>query len=69
MDNDLGTATLINFGTPDTFSCQFSIPTHTMTVGDQPYKDYVAQAVLTGSGVRTTFLLSVRIHKKLGDAT
>lgn len=69
MDTSLGTATLINFGTPDNFSCQFSIPTHTMTVGDKAYKDYVAQAVLTGSGIRNTFLLSVRIHKKLGDAT
>lgn len=70
MDTALGTATLINFGTPDNFSCQFVLPpSHTMTVTDKPYRDYVAKAVLTGSGTRSTFLLSVRVHKKLGDAT
>ena len=69
MDTALGTATLINFGTPDNNSCQFVIPSHTMTVTDKPYRDYVAQAELTGSGTRLTKLLSVRIHKKLGDAT
>jgi hypothetical protein len=70
FDTSLGTATLINFGTPDNFSCQFTIPTtHTMTVTNKPYRDYAAQAVLTGSGTRATFMLSVRIHKKLGDAT
>ena len=70
LSTSLGTATLINFGTPDNFSCQFTIPTvHTMTVGDKAYKDYAAQAVLTGSGTRATFMLSVRIHKKLGTST
>jgi len=70
MNTSLGTATLVNFGTPDNFSCQFAIPaSHSMTVGNKAYKDYVAQAILTGSGTRSTFLLSVRIRKKLGVAT
>lgn len=69
MDTSLGSATLINFGTPDTNSCQFTIPSHTMTVTDKPYRDYVAKAILTGSGTRSTHLLSVRVHKKLGDST
>lgn len=70
LSTSLGSATLINFGTPDNFSCQFVIPpSHSMTVGDKPYKDYAAQAVLTGSGTRATYMLSVRIYKKLGTAT
>ncbi len=70
MNTSLGSATLVNFGTPDNFSCQFTIPTsHTMTVGDKSYKDYVAQAVLTGSGTRITKILSMRLHKKLGVST
>jgi len=69
LNTSLGSATLINFGTPDNFSCQFVIPTHTMTVGDKAYKDYNAKAVLTGSGTRSTFLLSVRIHKTIGTST
>lgn len=66
----LGSATLVNFGTPDNFSCQFVIPSsHSMTVGNKPYKDYIAQAELTGAGTRLTKILSMRLHKKLGVAT
>ena len=70
LETVLGSATLINFGTPDAYSCQFVIPpSHSMTVGDRAYRDYSAQAVLTGNGTRLTRLLSVRIHKKIGVAT
>ena len=66
----LGSAAMINFGTPDNFSAQFVIPTgHTMTVGANSFKDYIAQIELTGSGTRLTFEMSMRLHKKLGVAT
>ncbi len=66
----LGTATMVNFGTPDNFSAQFTIPpSHSMTVGTNSYRDYVAQIEITGSGTRLSFEMSMRLHKKLGDAT
>lgn len=66
----LGSATMVNFGTPDNFSAQFTIPpSHSMTVGANSYKDYIAQIELTGSGNRLTFEMSMRLHKKLGDST
>lgn len=70
LDTVLGTATMINFGTPDNNSAQFVIPpSHTMTVKEKAYEDYMAQVEITGAGNRLTKVLSVRIHKKLGDAT
>lgn len=70
LDTVLGTATMINFGTPDNNSAQFIIPpAHTMKVGEKAYEDYMAQVEITGSGTRLTKVMSVRIHKKLGDAT
>ena len=66
----LGTATMINFGTPNNFSAQFTIPpAHTMTVGANSFRDYIAQVELTGSGIRLTFEMSMRLHKKLGVST
>lgn len=71
LSTQLGSASIINFGTPDNYSAQFQIPTsHSMTVGDASYKDYLAQVKITKSGTeRKTFIYSVRIHKKLGVST
>jgi len=70
LNVSLGTATMKNFGTPDNNSAEFDIPpTHSMTVGEKAYEDYMAQIEITGAGKRKTILMSVRIHKALGTTT
>ena len=63
-------ATLSGFGGGvDQNEAVFTIPTTGFTVGDDEYRDYIAQVELTGSGIRGSFIMSCRVYKKLGDST
>ncbi len=55
-------------GGTDNNEATFQIPSG-FTVGDDEYHDYISQIELTGAGIRGSLILTVRVLKKLGDAT